>query len=278
MKEALYIDGKDAYTSYGVSISDIAYDDLVCLPTLKPIAFNDWHEKNGIEPDLTSPVIAAKKISIPMYLSGQYQDYAALLNALSGGAYHTFNFASIGLKKDLRLVDCGDIRTIDGLSSFTLTFSDDEPLKDYTYIIPSSRWEQLGDYLIDDIDIAVYGIRVIRGTMDSIKKSPAVKENLKRDISIQKGLYYDSSNVVYKSRTAELKCLMRASDSNEFWRNRNALLYDLTKPGERKLSVTELDKVIPFFYKDCKVNCFFPDKGKFWFEFTLSIEFFKGVI
>ena len=278
MKGTLYIDGVDVYTEYGISVSDLAYDDLVCLPELKPITYNDWHERNGIDPDLTAPVIAAQSITLPFFITGDYSRYSGFLLALSDSAYHAFNFAHIGLEKDLRLVSCGDLKSVMDLSSFSLTFSDDEPMKDYSYSAPSSKCEQLGDYLLDGIDFANYGIRMLRGTMDSIKQRPDVKENLKRDISTKSGVVYDGEKVTYKSRTAQLRCLMRAANSQEFWRNRNALVYDLTKPGERTFTVSELDKNIPCFYKGCTVHCFFPDNGKFWFEFTLNLEFFKGVI
>lgn len=274
----LYIDGVDVYSAYGVSVSDVAYDDLVCLPELKPIPFNDWHEKNGIEPDLSFPVIAAHDVTIPFHIVGEYGNYTAFIAAISDGSYHSFNFASIGLTKELRLVHCGQPKSVQDLSSFSLTFSDDDPMKDYVYSAPSSKWEQLGDYLLDGVDLANYGIRVLRGSMDSIKQQPDVKENLKRNISVSPGVIYDGEKVTYKSKTAQIRCLMRAADADEFWRNRNALLYDLTKPGERVLTVTELDKEIPCFYKGCSVQCFFPDNGKYWFEFTLSLEFFKGVI
>lgn len=278
MKGVLYIDRVDAYTSYGVSLSEASYDDLVCLPALKTIAFNDWHEKNGIEPDLSAPVIAAKDIVLKFSVSSASVGYNALLDALSDKAYHSFNFAVIGLTKELRLKSCGDLTSIQDLGSFSLTFSDDKPMSGYSYSAPSSRYEQLGDYLLDGIDFANYGIRMLRGSMDSIRQRPDVKENLKRNISTKSGVVYDGEKVTYKSRTAKLRCLMRASNATEFWRNRNALVYDLTKPGERIVTVSELDKSIPCFYKGCTVHCFFPDNGKFWFEFTLNLEFFKGVI
>lgn len=278
MRDILYIDGIDVYEAYGISISDVAYDDLVCLPELKPIPFNDWHEKNGIEPDLSAPVIKAHSITIPMNMVGEYGDYSAFMKALSEGSYHTFNFASIGLVKSLRMVSCTEPKITGNLSGFSLILSDDDPMKGYSYSAPSSKWEQLGDYLLDGIDLAVYGIRVLRGTMASIKKNPDVKENLKRDVSVKTGVIYDGEKVTYKSRTADIRCLMRASNATEFWRNRNALVYDLTKKDERILTVTELDKDIPCYYKGCSVQCFFPDNGKYWFEFTLSLEFFKGVI
>ena len=278
MKEVLYIDGVDVYTSYGVMLSETAYDDLVCFPDLKPIPFNDWHEHNGIEPDLSAPVMEAKSITIPFFLVGGQEKYNAFMQTFSNGSYHLFNFASIGLTKELRLVGCGDIKSVGDLCSFSLTFSDDEPMKGYAYSAPSSKWHQYGDFLLDGIDFANYGIRMLRGTMDSIKQRPDVKENLKTDVSVKAGVVYDGKNVTYKSRTAQIHCLMRAANATEFWRNRNALVYDLTKPGERVLTVAELDKDIPCFYKGCSVNCFYPDNGKYWFEFTLSLEFFKGVI
>ena len=278
MKGVLYIDGVDVYSAYGVSVSDIAYADLACLPNLKTIAFNDWHEKNGIDPDLSFPVIAAHDVTIPFHIVGEYGNYTAFIAAISDGSYHSFNFASIGLTKELRLVRCEPPKSVADLSSFSLSFSDDSPMKGYVYQAPSSSVKPLGDFLLDGVDLANYGIRVLRGSMDSIKQHPDVKENLKRNISVSPGVIYDGTEVRYKSRTANVRCLMRAANAAEFWKNRNALLYDLTQPSERTFTVTELGKDIPCYYKGCSVQCFFPDNGKYWFEFTLSLEFFKGVI
>lgn len=278
MKGVLYIDGVDIYLPYGISVEDVAYEDLVCLPDLKPISFNDWHEMDGIDPDLSAPFIAAQNVTIPFHLSGEYGKYKDFMLLLSNGAYHSFNFASIGLTKDLRLVSCSEIQSTGSLYSFSLTFSDDSPMKGYVYQAPSSSVKPLGDFLLDGVDLANYGIRVLRGSMDSIKQQPDVKENLKRNISVSPGLIYDEGVVTYKSRTAEIRCFMRAANAEEFWKNRNALLYDLARPGSRTLTVAELGKQIPCYYKGCSVECFFPDNGKYWFEFTLSLEFFKGVI
>lgn len=278
MKGVLYIDGVDVFSSYGVSVSYAAYDDLVCLPELKPVPFNDWHEKNGIDPDLSAPVIAAKSVTIPLNVLGNHADYNGFIRSICDKAYHSFNFVPIGLTKRLRLVNSGELQSTGNLSSFSLTFSDDDPMDGYVYASPMSSIQPLGDYLLDGVDLASYGIRVLKGSLDSIRRNPDVKENLLRDVSVMQGNSYDGKIVTYKSKTAEIRCLMRARNAEEFWRNRNALLFNLTKPGERALSVTELSKRIPCYYKGCSVGCFFPDNGKYWFEFTLSLEFFKGVI
>lgn len=278
MKGELYIDGVDVYEAYGVSVSDSAYDDLVCLPSLKPISFNDWQEQNGIDPDLSSPIIAAKSITLPFNIKGGKDSYYGFISSITDGAYHSFYFAAIGHTRVLRLVSSDDYDTIRDLGSFTLTFSDDDPMSGYVYVAPQSKVKPLGDFLLDGVDLASYGVRVMQGTMDSIKRAPDVKTNLSRDISVRKGVLYDGERVTFKSKTAQVKCFMRAAGAEEFWRNRNALLFDLVKMGSRILSVSELGKDIPCYYKGCSVDCFHPDKDKFWFEFTLNLEFYKGVI
>ena len=215
MNGVVYIDGVDIYKVYGVSVSESAYDDLVCLPKLKTIQFNDWHERNGIEPDLSEPVIAAMSVTIPFFIDGDYERFSSFLSLFSDKAYHTFYFATIGVTKELRLTKTGMPKSISGLSTFSLTFSDDVPLKDYRYSAPSSSLVRLRDFILDGVDVASYGIRILKGSMDSITASPDVKENLRTDISIVPGVSYDGEIVTYKSRTAEIKCLMRAADSDE---------------------------------------------------------------
>lgn len=276
MKGMLYIDGTDAYVAYGVFLSEGAYDGLVCFPALKSVAYNDWHEQNGIDPDLSAPVLDAKSITLDMYFTGSASRYNAFIAAISDGAYHSFQFAGIGLTKSFRIVSCGGLNTIGGLTSFSITLSDDEPMKDYVYAAPASDISAKGDYLIDGTDVAAYGVRMLQGTLDSVTEAPAVKENLKRNSTVSAGVYYDGEKVTFKSRTAQLRCFMRAKSLTEFWQNRNALLYNLTQPNGRTLKVTELGAEIPFYYKSCSVDSFHPDASKVWFEFTLNVEFYKG--
>lgn len=141
--------------------------------------------------------------------------------------------------------------------------------------------------------MAAYGIRILEGSLDSIAAYPSVKENLLVDIPSYKGVVYDDSLVKFATRTALLKCHMKAESLEAFWRNRDAFLYDITAPraydssienddicslGKKTLYVTPLGKGVDFFYKDCSVGSFFCDAGAVWFDFTLSLEFFKGVI
>ena len=55
MRGELYIDGKDAYTDFGVWITEGGYDGLLPFPELVEPARNDWPDEDGIEPDLEKP-------------------------------------------------------------------------------------------------------------------------------------------------------------------------------------------------------------------------------
>ena len=278
MKMVLYIDGVDAFEAFGLSVSDGGYKGFACFPSLKDVAFNDWHEQNGIDPDLSAPVLNAREIVMDFHIVGGLWRYYSLIDKLSDGAYHVFKMNEIGLIKKLRLVRCGEVKSVQKIHKFSLTFSDDFPLEGYEYYGPTAAFTPRYDFSIDGKDISDYGIRMEKGTYENIVQHPDVKENLKVNISTLHGVGYDAENVTYKSRTVGLNCFMRGRSHMEFWRNWNALLYDLTRPDARVLHVSRFDKDIPFFYKSCNVQTFFPDPDKVWFEFTLNVEFFKGVI
>ena len=49
MRGELYIDGKDAYTDFGVWITEGGYDGLLPFPELVEPDRNDWPDEDGIE-------------------------------------------------------------------------------------------------------------------------------------------------------------------------------------------------------------------------------------
>lgn len=277
MKDELYIDEIDAYSEYGVYLAENAYNDIVCFPPIKPIAYNDWHEKDGIDPYLDSIEKDAQRITIPFHQVGTYEDYVKFIEYLTLYPCE-FYFKKIGHTLWLRFESCGQLKSTGNLMSYSLTFVDDFPMEEYERENPSSSMTPKGDYFFGLRDVAEYGIRVLQGTMDSIKQMPEIKENLKIDPAGFSGIEYDYGPHTFKSKTAKINCLMKASSIEEFWRNRNALVDMLTDSGYPKFKVTELDKEIDYFYKGCSVKSFHIDAGSVWFEFTLELEFYKGVI
>lgn len=61
MSGRFYIDGKDAFTEYGIYVQEGGYNELVAFPPLKAVTSNDWQEEDGIEPDLSEPTLNTKE-------------------------------------------------------------------------------------------------------------------------------------------------------------------------------------------------------------------------
>jgi hypothetical protein len=267
---SLLIDGIDVYSKYGIYVTESGWNELIAWPPMKEVSSNDWWEYDGIEADLSAPVLNTRNISISFAVSGVFSRFAGFFELLSDGAYHTFFCAHIGRTYTLRLVSTSSLDYTKMLGLLKLTFADDAPFSNYTYVAPSSGVMSSDSYTLDGVNLTNYGVRVLGGTLSEFLKSAAAKENMLRNIPTQSGAIYDGQNVFYKSKDVKLSCLMRADTLTELWRNWDALLYDLIKSGERSVYVSELEQAFPCFYKSCTVTSFFPD-DRIWLEFSLTL-------
>lgn len=273
MTGRLYIDGKDAYREYGVYVEDGGWNELVSMPPLKSVESNDWQEEDGSEVDLSEPVLDTRTVTIKFALTKAYSRYFSLIEALSDGAYHTFDCAHIGRIYRLRLVGVGSFAAADILGEVSLKFADDFPLDNYHYREPSSNILFSDRFQLDTVPFSQYGIHILQGTLSEIVKTPDVKQNLLRDIQSQQGAIYDAQRVTYKSKDVKLSCLMRADTLTELWNNYDALLYNLIRPEERLLWVDDLEQDFPCYYKQCNVTQFYPE-DRIWLKFELTLTFF----
>ncbi len=266
-----FIDGKDIYTSFGAFVTEGGYADLARFPSLKSVEYNDWHEEDGIEPDLSDPKLDTKEITITFAIRGGKGKTDDLIQLLSDKVSHLFDFREIGLSVNLRLASASAPTVAGQLRLLPLTFADDSPLEDYEYAEPHSSMPQITDCLIDGRKLSDYGVRLLQGTQASLERIPDVKMNLLRNIAGASGALYDTEGeVTYKSRDVTLQCLMRAPSLAEFWLNRNALLYDLVRPDERVLSAGMIGRDFKCFYKSMSVIEFIPVNGV-WMKFSLNL-------
>lgn len=272
MSGRLYIDGQDVYKQFSMYVTDNGYNELIAMPPLKSVTSNDWQEEDGIETDLSAPVLNNREIAVRFALPGLFSRYLAFIEYLSDGAYHEFNFARIKRTFTLRLVSSSNADLAKMFGFVTLKFADDFPMKDYEYKVPNSSMPTANDYTIDGDSFTDYGMRILQGSLTEVQKLPSVKTNLLRNLKCSNGAIYDAKNVTYKSKDVKLYCLMRANTLDELWRNYDALLYDLIRPNERLLWVDELDKEFPCHYKSCSVQEFFPE-DKIWLKFTITLVF-----
>ncbi|MDR0659090.1 MAG: hypothetical protein LBG18_09220 [Mediterranea sp.] len=272
MTGKLYIDGQDTYALYHVFVAKDGYKELVAFPSLKTVESNNWAEEDGEEFDLSTPVLDTRELSVNFSFHGDDSRFGAFIELLSDGAYHDFNFIEIGKTYSLRLVTQSGMAQVSTVGTLSLRFADDFPLPDYEYVAPQSSIIPQRGYELDERDLSEYGVTVLQGSDTEIEKSPAVKKNLLQNIKSQSGAIYDGENVAFQAKEVKLNCLMRANTLEEFWRNYNALLYDLTRPDERLLYVDAIGYEYPCYYKSCSVLEFSPI-GKIWFRFTLVLVF-----
>lgn len=271
MTGSLIIDGVDIFTEYGISITDGGYNGFIAHASLKEIDTNDWPEEDGIEADLSNPVLDTKEFSVS-FGGIDYTKIETFFAFLSDGAYHEFEFSQIMSSKRLRLVSQPDKECIMPYESFSLKFADDFPLKGYTYLAPTGSVPQTG-FEVDGKPLSDYGVMILDDSYDEITKIPPVKKNLTSSYRNISGINYDDYWVKYQSKDVNLKCLLQASSLTIFWRNWNALLYDFIRPGERKFYVQQFEDTFLCFYKGCLVSLFTIISGEIWCEFTFTLTF-----
>lgn len=275
MTGRLYIDGKDAYKQWGVYVVSGGWNELIAYPPLKTVEYNDWQEEDGIEADLSDPKLDTKEASLNFAYGGLYSRFIEFITLLSDRAYHEFNCVHIRRQFKLRMTQMPNLAHAAILGFVTIKFSNDFPLKGYTYKTPNSGIMRTEDYLIDGLPFTDYGCRILQGSLSEVMKTAAVKQNLLRNISSQSGVIYDGTTVTFKSKDVNLYCLMRAYTLDELWQNYDALLFDLIRPDERMLEVKELEQTFPCHYKNASVTEFYPD-GKIWLRFTLNLVFTRS--
>ena len=271
----LFIDGKDAYGEYGAVVVEGGYNELVSYPPLKPVPFNDWHEEDGIEADLSSPMLDNRKADIEFAFLDR-TGFANLVADLQRTVYHQFDARSIGRKWTLRVTAHTGLTVVKG-DAFLSTFSvvEDEPYDMYKYSPPIGSTIADDGYSIDGRSLSEYGARVLKGSLESVMRVPSVKESLMVDKRQANGVLYDSGdNIRLKSKDVTVHMLISGGDLGYVWTCYDALLHDLIKPGERQLYIDSIGESFPCYYKSSKVVGFYPN-SRIWLQFDVTLVFTK---
>jgi hypothetical protein len=104
-------------------------------------------------------------------------------------------------------------------------------------------------FYIDGYDLYIYfGIGVESGSSDLLK-FPDRKDSVTHDWIDENGIDIDLSRVFLASREATLNMWLLADDENDFWTKYNLFLSYLTKPGLRRLTISEFNRDYDVFYK-----------------------------
>lgn len=264
MTTKLTIDGVNILTTYNVTLEKGAYQTLVQWPEMKSVEGNDWQEQDGYEPDLSNPLLESRELALRFILKGNATEVDAFYAFLGGQPVRSYTFTDLGRTIKLRLVSMPSIQYARTFHLMQVQFAADTPLEGYSYVAPSSSLPEKRDYVIDDVPLSSYGVRVLQGTISSVIKGADVKPLLIRRSSVINGATYDENpllndpndsfssqdydtiggsfegvtanwkrskekgTVTYRGRDITLKCFMYGATAGVF-RNYDALLYNLTK-------------------------------------------------
>lgn len=270
MKGTLYIDGFDIYTLFGVFITEGGYNGLLSFPSLKDPDKNDWHEMDGIEVDLSSPKLDTKTFSISFAGTSGIDGF---MNFLTGSVSRSFNFVQVGITKTLRLVSFTEYAGY-GLKKIKIDFADDSTLGGYSYLAPTSSIVTQRGYLIDSVDLSAYGVWILEGSDNEIKKPYSVKPNLIISSKYSSSVIYDTGVIKKLPKEVKLNCLLMANNLTEFWRNYNALLYNLTRANTHIFTLNSVSSY--FYYKSSNVTEI-ELSGRLWCKFDLNLVFLNDL-
>ncbi len=274
MKGDFLIDGASAYASYGVFILRGGYTGIVSVPAFKPIETTSWLEEDGIEADLSAPVLDKHTAAISFGFKNI--DLLTEFYGKLGDAHaHQFSFGDIGRTINLRMTSSGAIGSLIKAGTLVLNFTED------VVSIPQASPYGLGDtrvtqrgFKLDGIDLSQYGCWVLDGSIQNWRRGVPVKENLTVSSRATSGqTYYGQSDAVkHRAKDLTLNLLINARGVSEFNACHNALFYTLTQPGERSLKLGIYSKENGCYYKSSRCNrlevC---QSGTIWCEITLTL-------
>lgn len=271
MKNELFIDGHDACADYGISVMEGTYASIASFPALKKVTVNDWFEYDGVEPDLTAPVLDSRKVSLGLAYGGGRQKVEQFIGLLTSEACHDFEFRRAGRTLRLRLLSQRQTEGTPDDGTMSIVLSEDSPLEGYSYLAPESAVADSDDYSMDGKYLSGYGISFLNGTVAALMRLPDVRTGLERKIASVSGVIYDGDAPVrFRQKDVKLDFLMRASSVSQLWRNRDAFLYDLVRPGLRQFACKATGKTYACYYKSATVSEFFAE-DRIWMRATLVL-------
>ena len=267
----IIINGLDAFTNYGLVFQNDGLKSLLQMPQFKKVEVYDWHEEDGLEADLSAPLLDGRQFTLNFGISHPDAESEAqvLLSDLASQVYHTLHIPWLGRTYTVRYVNNGSFAQNARFDTLSLTFAEDA-VTIPTVAVPTQETGISMGYFIDDADFALYGCTVVKGTRDSFLKFAATKEALKRSVSTLSGIIYDSGDTVrLKSRDITVKLHIRTTDVPTFWARWYALWNAVLAPEARTIEGDGM--TFQCYYKSNAVQKFMPTiEGGVWCDFSIT--------
>lgn len=279
MLPVIYIDGV-SLADLGVVLAPDSYRSVLQFPSLKSVKTNDWAEYDYIEPDLDSPTLDKRTVTLNFHANG-IDGYERFIAYLESKSLFTWNFAELGVSLPLRIESNGLKHTSHKWQSFSVSFVDDAPYHPDGSVIVSRQFGG-GGFLMDGVPLDYYGVCILDGTLEKIRQIGKVKDRLTVSENSRDGAVYDYGGALKTaSNDIQIKCLIRAANMPTLINNYYALLKRLKSPHLRRIFVTSTLEVIECYYKSatCEDVHLHLASGAAGIAFTLTMTVVnKGVM
>lgn len=228
-----YIDGRDIYSDFGVIITDGGYDDFFKLPGMVEPDKNDWAEHDGIEVDLSTPLLQSREISVSFASISSVQ-WQLFIEFLTMPGIRTVSIPYLGRTWTLRYDSMTELGMYNGADLFAIKFIEDNPtIPTATVPVGTVPFESVLE--LDGMSLDKYGI-IVEDGLDDFDKTPPLKRNLTRTSSLINGQIYDAGTAVFAEKEITLQCTMISTSMAGLWTQLDALFAALVQPGERTIS------------------------------------------
>lgn len=284
MTGTFYINGINATTSYGIAMTEESAESLVQFPALAKPEINDWREEDGIEVDLTAPRLQPKVIELRFTTIRSLAHVSTFLREIANfESPITLSVPELGITREIRYVGCNRLKGEPAhIREFEVQFVEDLPMNGYTYAEPTASISGTDKYFIKrpngtNKSLRDYNIIILEETDESLNKNEDVKSSLSIQTATANGQIYDYDGTVkYAASEATLKALMLTGTTADFNNKMNALLYDLTRPGERTLYRASDLVTFTFYYNKSRIKKVSPyKKTGIWCEMEIDIVLTK---
>lgn len=274
MRGECYIDGRDIFTDYGVSVAQGQFKDLLKVPALKDPVKNEWFEYDGVEVDLEATQLQNKQVSI-MFQSSEKNLINDFIAMLTDPGYRKFYFPLLDRSWDLRISAESNIEMWPrGGQKHTMMFYDDVPRRNIYKTEPAGSGLGIprSDYAINDHWLSDYGL-LVESARSEVFNMPTIRQNLEREISVIDGKIVSTLSANMKTKNVTLDLCFSCKDLATFWTNYAAFFYMLTSPGEHIFYIAEAEEDIPCYYDSTSNFQFFKSGENVLCKFKLTLVF-----
>ena len=244
------IDGRNI-SEWGLRVADGTLSEWLKLPKRKTVAYNNWAEFHGIDPDLIKVEWEETSYRLSFIIIGmnpaEYMSrFRAFLSFLSGKEAMVVSY--MGITRSLRY-DQGNgyegtpiIEQRGAWAILSLTMKEKEP--EIVKASPTYAMNPKGQYAINGIDLAEFGIGGEQEDED-LWKYPSMKT------PFTDGETYDLSAYISKHKEIRLSLWWVCKNTGLFVQNRKALLWQLSRPNALSLFAKSIGGSTYAYYTGC---------------------------